>query len=111
MAGGEYSAIFIMIKHRKINQRTHFFLKTTEEYTGESLEDKVRRTMEAGTPVEAISPMVYTERKEGVRPETNIRTDRFEIAQNAMGTIADGIRTKRTERMTTDTATPDVGSK
>lgn len=74
-------------------------LRTTEPFEGESLETKVRRTVKSGAPIEAISPMVYTERKEGVRKDTNIRTDKWDIAMAAMDTIAQGIRTKRAERM------------
>jgi len=67
--------------------------------TGESIEEKVRRAMTTGAPIEAISPMLYTERKEGVKPEYDIRADKFEIAQKAMTTIAEGSRTKRQERI------------
>lgn len=74
-------------------------LKTTESFVGEPLEEKVRRVIDSGAPVEAVSPMYYTERKEGVKPETDIRTDRFEIALNAMDGITKGIRQKREERM------------
>ena len=33
-------------------------------------------------------PLIYTERKTGVNPEYNIRTDRFMIAMEAMGKIS-----------------------
>lgn len=88
------------MKIRKI--KTENGLKTTESFIGESLEDKVRRTMLSGAPIEAISPMVYTERKEGVRKDTDIRTDRWEVAQNAMGTITQGARQKRAERLSSE---------
>lgn len=39
--------------------------------------------------------MNYTERSEGVRPEYDIRTDRFEIAQEAMDKASKSIRAKR----------------
>lgn len=81
-----------------------------EAWQGESLEDKVRRTMTANAPIEAISPMVYTERKDGVRPETNIRTDKWDIAQQAMDTIALGIREKRKERMNANVDKPATNS-
>ena len=81
-----------------------------EAWQGESLEDKVRRTMTANAPIEAISPMVYTERKDGVKPETNIRTDKWDIAQQAMDTIALGIREKRKERMNANVDKPATNS-
>lgn len=76
------------------------FNKASEEnsYIGESIEEKVRKVTADNTTIEAISPMIYTERKDGVRPETDIRTDKWEIAQHAMNTIALGTRQKRKER-------------
>lgn len=70
-----------------------------EQFIGESIEQKIRRTTQGGEPIEAISPMIYTERKEGVRAETNIRTDKWDIAQSAMNQIADGHRKQREERI------------
>lgn len=79
-------------------------MECEEGFEAESLEEKVRRVTSSNEPIEAISPMLYTERKDGVRPETNIRTDKWDIAQQAMDTIAVGIRQKRQERLT---AQPD----
>lgn len=109
MAGGQYSATFKMKKFRKMTTSRQR-LNTTEEFNGESIEQKVRRTMESGAPIEAISPMLYTERKEGVRADTNIRTDKWDVAQQAMTTIADGMRTRRAERMNAAADKPDANS-
>lgn len=86
-------------------------LCTTEAFEGESIEDKVRRTTESKAPIEAVSPMIYTERKDGVRADTNIRTDKWDVAQQAMDTIAQGTRQQREKRMKTETAQPDASSK
>ena len=51
---------------------------------GEYIEEKVRRITENGEPIEDGAPIIYTERKNGVNPAYNIRTDRWEIAQDAM---------------------------
>lgn len=59
---------------------------------GEWIEEKVRRVVENGEPIEDGAPIVYTERKDGVRPEYNIRTDRWEIAQEAMEAVREGKR-------------------
>ena len=56
-------------------------IKTKE---GEYIEEKVRRITENGEPIEDGAPIIHTERKDGVNPAYNIRTDRWEIAQNAM---------------------------
>lgn len=98
----------------KIYKKTRYAqtsLCTTEAFEGESIEEKVRRTTETKAPIEAVSPMVYTERKDGVRKDTNIRTDKWDVAQQAMQSIADGVRTKRNERMNAKTAQPDANSK
>lgn len=57
---------------------------------GEWIEEKVRRVVENGEPIEDGAPIVYTERKDGVKPEYNIRTDRWEIAQEAMEAVRQG---------------------
>lgn len=87
------------------------FTKASEEnsFIGESIEEKVRKVTADNTNIEAISPIIYTERKDGVLPEYNIRTDKWDIAQQAMNTIAIGTRDKRKEREKVDK--PDVNSK
>ena len=57
---------------------------------GEYIEEKVRRIVDNGEPIEDGAPIVYTERKDGVRPEYNIRTDRWDIAQEAMEQVQQG---------------------
>lgn len=79
-------------------RKTNIELKCNELYEGESIEEKVRRVVMSNEPIEAISPMIYTERKDGVKPEYDIRTDRWEIAQSAMTTIATGKREIREKR-------------
>lgn len=44
---------------------------------------KIEEWTEKGTAIEEVAPMVYTERKDGVLPGYDIRTDRFEIARVA----------------------------
>lgn len=51
---------------------------------GEYIEEKVRRITESGEPIGDGAPIIFTERKDGVNPAYNIRTDRWEVAQNAM---------------------------
>ena len=51
---------------------------------GESIEEKVRRIVETKEPIEDGAPLIYTPKEDGVVAAYNIRTDRWEIAQNAM---------------------------
>lgn len=56
---------------------------------GESIEEKVRRIVDNNEPIEDTAPMIYTERKNGVQQEYNIRADKWDIAQNAMQQVND----------------------
>lgn len=61
------------------------FLKPDYEYEkGESIEEKVRRIVETNEPIEDGAPLIYTPKEKGVIAAYNIRTDRWEIAQDAM---------------------------
>lgn len=51
---------------------------------GESLEEMIRRSVENNEPIEATAPMVYTEEADGVKPEFDIRTDRTDLALDAI---------------------------
>ena len=62
--------------------------KTNYEFqSGESIEDKVRRITENNEPITDGAPIIYTNRDDGVLPAYNIRTDRWEIAQQAMDAV------------------------
>lgn len=62
--------------------------KTNYEFQdGESLENKVRRVTENNEPITDGAPIIYTNREDGVLPAYNIRTDRWEIAQQAMDAV------------------------
>lgn len=55
-----------------------------EHNTGLSIEEDLRIKLANKEPIEANSPMYYTERKDGVLPQYDIRTDRQEIALDAI---------------------------
>lgn len=85
-----------MIRH-KITQRTT--LSVNESYDGETIEHKVHRIMNNGEAITDGAPLIYTERKDGVRPEYNIRTDRWEIANEAMNKVHKTEIAKRQQRI------------
>lgn len=58
---------------------------TTPE--GERIEQKVRRIVEDNEPIKDGAPEIYTERGDGVLAAYNIRTDRFEVAVEAMDKV------------------------
>lgn len=54
--------------------------------------------MQQNEPIKDGAPIIHTERKDGVLPEHDIRTDRFEIAVEAMDKVAKSIVAKREGR-------------
>lgn len=58
-------------------------------YQAEPREVKLRKIIsgESSNMEDGVFPTIYTEKKDGVRPEYDIRTDRFEIAIEAMDKI------------------------
>lgn len=58
-------------------------------YLAEPREVKLRKIIsgEANNMEDGVFPTIYTEKKDGVQPEYDIRTDRFEIAIEAMDKI------------------------
>lgn len=70
-------------------------------YIGERIEQKVKRILHNGEPISDGAPLIYTDRKEGVMAATDIRTDRFEIAVEAMDKVQKTKVAKREERAKT----------
>lgn len=70
-----------------------------DSYEGETIEDKVARIMQNGEPITDNAPIIYTERKDGVDPMYDIRTDRFDIALDATTKIEQSLRARRDEYM------------
>lgn len=60
-------------------------IKAGEQYAAEPIEAKLRRMINNKEPLDdGMTAMTYTERSEGVKPEMDIRTDKWEIATDAM---------------------------
>lgn len=58
-------------------------------YQAEPREVKLRKIIsgESSNMDDGVFPTIYTEKKDGVLPEYDIRTDRFEVAIDAMDKI------------------------
>lgn len=63
-------------------------INVNQSYTGTTIERKIERMMNNGEPVGDGAAIQYTERKDGVHPLTDIRTDRMELAVEARDKIA-----------------------
>lgn len=62
-------------------------MKGVEIKEGETIESKVKRIVESKEPISDTSPIIYTNRDDGVIAGYNIRTDRFDVALSAMDTV------------------------
>lgn len=74
-----------MKKATRPKRQKSIFITETKE--GETLEKKVKRITENKEPITDGAPIIFTEKKDGVRPEFDIRTDRWVIALNAMDAV------------------------
>lgn len=73
-------------------------LLVNNSYIGETIEQKIRRITTTNEPIGDSAPIIYTERKDGVRPEYNIKTDRFELAIEGMDKFEKSITAERASR-------------
>lgn len=58
-----------------------------ESYEGQSIEDRCKKLVETGEPIKDTSPLIYTPKEKGVMPQYDVRSDKWEIAQNAMDRV------------------------
>ena len=63
--------------------------------SGETIEQKVERLVHNGEPIDDSSPRIFTERKDGVQAQYDIRADRWEIATDAMDAVQKSEKAKR----------------
>ena len=77
-------------------------ISRNESYEGERIEQKVERIMAQNEPITDGAPMIYTDRRDGVMPEYDPRTDRFDIALDATTAIQKEKVSKRMEIIKTE---------
>lgn len=58
-----------------------------DAYEGQSIENRCKKLVETGEPIKDTSPLIYTPKQKGVMPQYDVRTDKWEIAQNAMDRV------------------------
>ena len=68
---------------------------------GETLITKCQRILDEGEPLTDGAPMIYTPKQEGIRADCNIRTDKWELAMQAM----DRVNAYKVSEYLKDTAT------
>lgn len=72
-------------------------LESVETYEGETIETKVSRIINEKAPIEDGAPIIFTDRAEGVLPAYDIRTDRWDVAIEAMDAVNKAKIAKREE--------------
>ena len=73
-------------------------LRVNTSVEGETIEQKVFRVMRSEGGITDGAPLIYQERAEGVAAGHDIRTDRWEIAQDAKDLISRVEVAKRTQK-------------
>ena len=71
----------------KINNYSNTGFNVNQSVQGETIEQKLDRVTTNNEAIKDGAPLIYTDSKEGVLAGYNIRTDRFEIAVEAMDKI------------------------
>lgn len=88
-------------------------LTVNESYEGETIEEKIERIVSNNEPITDGAPLIYTDRKDGVQAQYDVRTDRFELAVDAMDKVAQSHLAKRQEninlRVVRDEPKTDIG--
>lgn len=75
-------------------------IKMTE--SGETLIKKCQRILDEGEPLTDGAPTIYTPKQEGVKPEYNVRADKWDIAMNAMDQVNNYKLTEYLKKETTE---------
>ena len=91
-----------MKKNRYSIKNVTNFNITNVFYEGESIENKVNRILINKEPITDGAPLIYTKRADGVLAGYNIRTDRFDVAIDAMDKVSKSKLSKRMEYINKD---------
>ena len=76
-------------------------INSVEKLEGEPIEHKIERIVSNKEAITDGAPAIYTERKDGVISAYNIRTDRWEIATEAMDKVEKSITASREAKAST----------
>lgn len=81
-------------------------------YQAEPREVKLRKIIsgESSNMEDGVFPTIYTEKKDGVMPEYDIRTDRFEVAIEAIDKINESVANEIAKNKGETEAAKDFGT-
>jgi hypothetical protein len=84
-------------------------LNSVESLEGERIESKIERIVSNNEPITDGAPTIYTERKAGVVAAYNVRTDRWEVAADAMDLVEKSVSAKRDVKAGKKASSDDSG--
>lgn len=76
-----------MIRKKGLTRYNPFKEFPTKYEVGENILTKVRRILDENEPLTDGAPLIYTPKEDGVKPEYDIRTDKWQIAIDAMDRV------------------------
>lgn len=79
----------------KQNRYNRTKLEINASLEGETIEHKIERITNNKEALKDGAPLIYTDRADGVQAGYNIKTDRFEIAVEAMDKVTGSKRASR----------------
>lgn len=88
------SDYIILIQPKKIKNMLNKAIKNStllninKAVQGETIEMKIERVVSNKEPISDGAPLIYTDRKDGVQPDYDIRTDRMDFAIDAMDKVS-----------------------
>lgn len=86
---------FNKIDMYKVPEFVKSSIKSVPVLEGETIERKIERIVTNKEPITDGAPEIFTERKDGIIAAYNIRTDRWELAADAMDAVARSVEAKR----------------
>lgn len=82
----------------KQNRMQKTSIRRNESIEGETIEMKIERIVNNKEPISDGAPLIYQERSAGVEAQYDIRTDRWEVAVDAMDAVSKASAAKREQR-------------
>lgn len=76
-----------MLRKKNLKKYNPFKEFETNNEPGENILTKIRRILDENEPLTDGAPLIYTPKEDGVKPEYDIRTDKWQIAINAMDRV------------------------
>lgn len=103
-----------MIRYKICQDRKIKGIVKIDASKGETIEEKVRRITDNKEPIADSAPPIYTAKKDGVLPQYNIRTDKWDLVLEKMEAgnkqklaKAKGLELPKEEKTETPTETPE----